>query len=109
MQRYVIETKQIDGGVWLAPWKNGNHTARSKAAALVAMRTANTINACPKRVVDTKTGKVIATIGDDEAWAEYAARCQQIRQDRETKAFNYDAPLNSEFLGAAKPRAGEDY
>lgn len=80
MQRYIIETKQIDGGVWLGPWKNGDCTARSKTAALAAMQVQHAKHHCPKRVLDTKTGEVLATVGDDEVWAEYAARCTTIRE-----------------------------
>ena len=60
----------------------------------------------------------IVTLSDEqfERWLKRnnyvglaACRLAQKRRDAMQSAFNYNAPYNSEFLGAAPARAGQDY
>jgi hypothetical protein len=78
MARYIIETRQYNQGVWLAPFKlyssgDYSNTATSKAKAIELATRCNKMHFTPKRVIDTKTGAVIFTIGDDLYFAEQSA------------------------------------
>jgi hypothetical protein len=73
MARYIIETKQLDGRRWMAPGKlhmsgEFRNTATSKAAAIELAKLCHAKHHAPKRVIDTRDGLFIFTIGDTPEW-----------------------------------------
>lgn len=84
MARYIIETKQRDGRVWMS---SGGRTLRdtargvfadtatSKSAAVTLADRTHAACHAPKRVIDTRTGEVVYTVGDT---AEHEAHLQRI-------------------------------
>lgn len=76
MARYQIETKQYSGQ-WLFSGAKAD-TATSRDQGMVRARTQEAVCHCPKRLVDTKTGAVLLTVGETDEREVRAARLRSI-------------------------------
>lgn len=83
MARYQIETRQYDGGVWLGvATENGVLTGcngrgvghAGKADAIAACEAQSKANHTMTRVIDTRTGAVVAEFGSAEEFDYWQAR-----------------------------------